>query len=155
MIDLFIFLGVLAVGFVFGQINERSHFADLRRRERRLANVLAFATRYPPDMSRPHECYLVTGSVVIASDYFKQFVAGLRTLVGGRLTSYESLFDRARREAVLRMKADALVKGCRLVINLKLESSNIGTGTRNSMPMVEVLAYGTALRPSDLLPPSV
>jgi uncharacterized protein YbjQ (UPF0145 family) len=46
----------------------------------------------------------VSGSVVVSVDYFKRFLAGLRTLVGGRVTSYETLLDRARREAILRCK---------------------------------------------------
>ncbi|MFT6733724.1 MAG: hypothetical protein ACJAS9_001914 [Polaribacter sp.] len=37
-------------------------------------------------------------------DYFKRFLAGLRNIFGGRVVTYESLVDRARREAILRMK---------------------------------------------------
>ena len=43
---------------------------------------------------------LVAGSVVISEDYFKRIVSSLQSLFGGRLRSYESLVDRARREAV-------------------------------------------------------
>jgi uncharacterized protein YbjQ (UPF0145 family) len=129
-------------------VKEQRHYQSIRRRERELARVLAFATRFPPDPGAPRECVLVTGSVVVASDYFKQFVTGLRTLIGGRMAAYESLLDRARREAVLRMKADAVRHGCNLILNVKLESTNVGGGMRGGLPAMEVFAYGTALKPA-------
>ena len=108
MSDLILFLVLLTLGYVFGQWNERRHFASIRRREKAYAKVLAFATRYPPDIATAQDYLLVTGSVVVGSDYFKQVVAGLKTLFGGRLTSYELLLDRARREAMLRMRGKLL-----------------------------------------------
>ena len=47
---------------------------------------------------------LVQGSAVISIDYFKRMLAALRNIVGGEVKSYETLVDRARREATLRMK---------------------------------------------------
>ena len=151
MFELILFLVLLGLGYFVGQWNERRHFASIRLRERQYAKVLAFATRYPPDVARPQACLLVAGSVVVGSDYFKQFVAGLKTLIGGRLTSYESLLDRARREAILRMKMEAQRLGSQLIVNVKFETTNIGGGHGQSMPIVQVIAYGTALKPLDIL----
>lgn len=147
MNDIFVFLVLLTLGYVFGQWNERRHYASIRTREKAYAKVLAFATRYPPDVAAAQDCVLVSGSVVVGSDYFKQIVAGLKTLFGGRLTSYETLLDRARREAVLRMKRVAMRKGYLMVINVKFETTNIGSATGRGLPIVQVIAYGTALRP--------
>ena len=61
-------------------------------------------------------------------------------------TSYESLLDRGRREAVLRMKDQARRAGAGSVFNVKLETVSIFKGRENSVGSVEVLAYGTALR---------
>lgn len=146
MSDLILFLILLTLGYVFGQWHERRHYASIRMREKQYANVLAFATRYPPDVAKAQDCILVSGSVVVGSDYFKQIVAGLKTLFGGRLTSYETLLDRARREAILRMKREAMRKGYMLVVNVKFDTANIA-GAAQGMPMVQVIAYGTALRP--------
>ena len=77
-------------------------------------------------------------------DSFKKFVAGLRDLVGGRVSSYESLLERARREALLRMKAEARALGAQSVWNVRLETSSITKGGKG-VSAVEVLAYGTAL----------
>lgn len=145
--ELVLFVVLLALGYSVGRVKEKRHYQSIRRRERELAGVLAFGIRFPPDPHTPRECVLVTGSVVVGSDYFKQFVTGLRTLIGGRMAAYESLLDRARREAVLRMKADAARHGASLILNVKLESTNVGGGMRGGLPAMEVFAYGTALKP--------
>jgi len=143
-----VFLVLLALGYFVGRWKEHAHYASIRKREAQYANVLAFAVRYPPDVVTPQDCRLVSGSVVISSDYFKQFVAGLRTLIGGQLSSYESLLDRARREATLRMKAEAQRFGSTLVINVKIESTTVSGGMRKGLPAMEVMTYGTALKPA-------
>ena len=90
--------------------------------------------------------FLVHGAVVVSADYFKTFIAGLRNLFGGRFRSYETLMERARREALLRLKADARRKGAKTVICVRFETTSISTGWA---PAMEVLAYGTALVPDD------
>ena len=89
--------------------------------------------------------YLVQGSAVISIDYFKRLLAGLRNLVGGRISAYESLLDRARREALLRMKESA--PDASMIINVRLENAAIGmSAQQGNLGSVEVLAYGTAVK---------
>lgn len=147
-LKLFIFLFLLALGFFSGRLLEQRHYRSIRAREKQLANVAAFAIRFPPNLVDQQECRLVTGAVVVSSDYFKQFVAGLRNLVGGRFHGYETLLDRARREAVLRMKQDAKQAGYSLIVNVKLENTSISGGRKGKIPSFELFAYGTALRPA-------
>jgi len=78
-------------------------------------------------------------------DFFKRFLSSLRNLIGGRVRAYETLLDRARREAILRMKEEAIAHGAHMIFNLKVETSSIHKGRRNAVGSVEVLAYGTAL----------
>jgi uncharacterized protein YbjQ (UPF0145 family) len=146
--ELALFLFLLALGFFAGRFLEARHYRSIRKREKSLAKVLTFASRFPPNMVEQQECRLVTGCVVISSDYFKQFVAGLRNLVGGRFRGYETLLDRARREAILRMKEDARRNGYSLIVNVRLENTSISGGRQGAMPSFELFAYGTALRPS-------
>jgi uncharacterized protein YbjQ (UPF0145 family) len=146
--QLILFLVLLAVGFFSGRLLERRHYASIRSREKALKKVLAFATRYPPNLVDAQECRLVCGTVVISSDYFKQFVASLRNLVGGRFRGYESLFDRARREAILRMKEEAKRAGFDLIVNVKFESTALSAGRQGGVPAFEIFAYGTAIRPA-------
>ena len=110
----------------------------------RLNALPAIASRFPP--SEPvYDQALVIGSVVVSVDYFKRFVAALRNIFGGRVTPYETLLDRARREAMLRMKAQAQALGAEMVFNIKYETASISKGATQTIGSVEVLAYGTAL----------
>lgn len=143
--DFFIFLLLFVVGYIFGRIAEASHYRSIRAREKELAGVLVFSNRFPPNQSQPREAVLVAGSVVISDDYFKHAVAGLQTFFGGRLRSYEALVDRARREAVLRMKAEAVRYHSKLIINVKFQTYAVPG--KSAMGAVELLAYGTALAP--------
>jgi uncharacterized protein YbjQ (UPF0145 family) len=146
LIDLAIVVVLLAVGYFVGQGIERRHYASIRLRERRYRDVLAFPMRFAPDPLTPQRVFLVHGAVVVSADYFKTFVAGFRNLVGGRFRSYETLMERARREALLRMKADARSRGARLIVCVRIETTSIASGWA---PSIEVLAYGTALVPLD------
>ncbi|QJR14759.1 YbjQ family protein [Usitatibacter palustris] len=142
----FMFLFLLALGFGVGRFLEANHYASIRQRETAYASVLLFGSRFPPDMATRQDCQLVTGHVVISSDYFKKFVFGLRSFIGGRSRGYETLLDRGRREATLRMKTEARRLGSKLIVNVKYESTSI-SGNRGAVPAFEILAYGTALIP--------
>lgn len=145
MEQLIIFCSLLLIGYGFGQYNEKRHFRSIKMRERAYRNIIAFSTKTaPPDFTG--ESQLVTGSVVVSIDYFKRIAAGLRSLFGGRIGAYESLVERARREALLRMKEDAKSKGSNMIINVKLETASISKNAQQNIGAVEVIAYGTALR---------
>jgi len=147
MYDLIVLASLLALGYFFGQYFEKKHYKSIIKREAKYRNVVVIASRIPPASEKPDASILVTGSVVISVDYFKRFLASLRTLVGGRVVSYESLLDRARREAILRMKQKARSLGADKVFNLKLETASISKNARGGVGSIEVLAYGTALVP--------
>ena len=141
MIEIILFVTFMIFGFVFGRIAEKRHFKSLIKRELEANSLPAIASKYPPE-DKPYKQHLVTGGVVIASDYFKSFTAGLINIFGGRVTPFESLLDRARREAILRMKDNASQLNAEYVFNVKFETSRIAIGR---MGAIEVLAYGTAM----------
>lgn len=140
--NLWVVLVPLVLGYGVGRWLERRHYASIREREQKLRHVVALNTRYVPEGVAAASAQLVAGGVVISSDYFKTFVAGLRSLVGGRFRGYETLLERARREALLRLKAQAEAAGSTLVIGVRFETTHIAG---SSTPSVEVLAFGTAL----------
>lgn len=142
--------GLFVVGYFAGALAERKHFASLRKRElsSRSMVVCNFA---PQGQGKVQASTLVTGSVVVSLDYFKRVLAGLRLIFGGRVKSFETLLDRARREAILRMKEQALAKGYESIINVRIETSSIASkGAQKGTAGVEVLAFGTALKSSPL-----
>ena len=149
MADIITFLVLMSLGYGFGQYFERRHYRSIRKREEELKNILIVQTKIPPpSLTTNHDQFLVGGNVVISVDYFKRFVAGLRNLIGGRVTPYETLIDRARREAILRMKEEAMESGAKIILNVKYEMCSIYKGKRNQIGSVEAFAYGTAFSPT-------
>ncbi|MCF6189633.1 MAG: YbjQ family protein [Cocleimonas sp.] len=136
---------LVSLGYFFGRRAEGKHFKQLIERESEMNALPAMASRMPPSDGK-YDQFLVSGSVVIANDYFKVFVAGLRNFFGGNMSTYETLLDRARREAVLRMKDKAKALGAEMVFNVKYEASNISGQYSKKLPIIEVHAYGTALK---------
>ena len=132
------------IGLVAGSAIERRHYRSIREREQALKHVLLFNEKRPPLTVSGQPFYIVQGSVVVSSDYFKNLAAGLRSIFGGRLTSYETLLDRARREAVLRMKQQAHERGAHMVVNVLFETSTLNQNDPGSIVSCEVLVYGTA-----------
>jgi len=98
----------------------------------------------PPTLRVKH-AELVTGNVAISLDFFKRILASLRNIFGGRVKSFESLLDRARRKAIIRMKLKARAQGATLIYNLRLETASIVKSAGSIMGSVEVVAYGTAI----------
>lgn len=139
---------MLGFTFLIGSSIERSHFRSLQWREKASRAFPVLNLRQVPEGWHVRESTLVTGNVVISVDYFKRWLAGLRILVGGNVTSYEPLMDRARREAVMRLKEEAHSRGFDAVINLRLITTNIGSSNSDNKGTtgVEVIAYGTAIR---------
>jgi len=138
-------LVLLLLGYFFGRYFEKKHFQSIVKREAELANVLVIASKHTTASDSNKPGMMVTGSVVISVDYFKRFLAMLRSIFGGRLTSYETLLDRARREAILRMKQEARAMNADRIFNIKLETASISKNASGNIGSVEVLAYGTAL----------
>lgn len=138
-------LVLLVLGYFFGRYFEKKHFESIIQREAELANIVVIASKHTTPSDSAKQGTMVTGSVVISVDYFKRFLAMLRTIFGGRVTAYETLLDRARREAILRMKQEAKAMNAGRIFNIKLETASISKNASGNIGSVEVLAYGTAL----------
>jgi uncharacterized protein YbjQ (UPF0145 family) len=139
-----LFLILMTVGYAAGRMAEKKHYQSIETREQQFLSLPTVTLKHAPANGREvKKVTLVSGSVVISVDYFKRFLAGLRNFFGGRVTSYESLIDRARREAILRMKE--MSKGADIIMNLRLETSSISKGRKKAIGSIEVLAYGTAI----------
>ena len=83
---------------------------------------------------------LVKGTVVQSKNVGKDFMAGMKTLVGGEITGYTQMLNEARQIAIKRMVDEAKELGADAVIDIKYGSSQIMAGA------AEVIAYGTAVK---------
>lgn len=145
MYDILVFIILMMLGYFVGRYLEKRHYDSIRAREQGLMRLPASDIRKPLDPERVAKARFVSGNVVISVDYFKRFMAGLYNLVGGKVSSYESLIDRARREAILRMKESA--EGADEIINVRIETCAISQNSRRgTVGSIEVYAYGTALK---------
>jgi len=136
------------VSGIVGAVIGRRHYRSIREREAATIGLPAVTWRTDNSGRAVAAARLVTASVVISHDNFKRFLAQLRKIFGGRLRSYESLLDRARREAVLRLKEQC--PDAHIVLNLRLDTANIAsTQGKKGIGAIEVVASGTAVRYAD------
>lgn len=140
------------VGLIIGNILERRHFASIRAREAALqTRVFTYNENNIPAGTDVAQLRLIAGSVVISVDAFKRLAAKLHSFFGGRLTAYESLMDRARREAILRMREKADAVGATMIFGVRLETSAINDGDPKRTTGLELIAYGTAVIPHNVV----
>ena len=83
---------------------------------------------------------IAKGSVVQSKNFGKDFMAGMKTLVGGEIESYTQMLTEARQIATKRMVDDAEAMGADAVIGIRYASASVMQGA------AEITAYGTAVR---------
>jgi uncharacterized protein YbjQ (UPF0145 family) len=139
------FIILMMLGYGFGTWAESRHYKSIEKREIYYQKLPTIGLKHPlPQPGRVVKVQLAAGHVVISVDYFKRFLAALRNIFGGRISAYETLVDRARREATLRMKESC--PGATQIINVRLETASLSKNTRKgSIGSIEVFAYGTAI----------
>lgn len=83
---------------------------------------------------------IVKGSIVQTKNFGRDFMAGIKTLVGGEVREYAEMLNQARQMAVKRMVDEAAALNADAVINVRYASSSVMQGA------AEVIAYGTAVK---------
>ena len=83
---------------------------------------------------------LVKGTVVQSKNFGKDFMAGMKTLVGGEIVGYTEMLTEARQIATKRMVDEAESMGADAIVNIRYGSSAVMQGA------AEVVAYGTAVK---------
>ena len=82
---------------------------------------------------------VVRGLVVRSRSIVGTIGAGLQTLIGGNITLYTQLCEKARADAFQLLLEHASEMGANAVIGLRYDANEVATG------VTEVLAYGTAV----------
>ncbi len=83
---------------------------------------------------------VVKGTIVLTKNLGRDFMAGMKTLVGGELTGYTEMLNEARQIATKRMVDEAEKLEADAVINVRYGSSSLMQGA------AEVIVYGTAVK---------
>ena len=95
---------------------------------------------YVPGREIAEALGIVKGATVQSKNFGRDFMAGMKTLVGGEIVGYTEMLTEARQIATKRMVDEAAALGADAVINVRFGSSSIMQGA------AEVVAYGTAVR---------
>lgn len=83
---------------------------------------------------------LVRGTVVYSKNFGKDFMAGIKTLVGGEIAGYTEMLNEARAIATKRMVDQAEELEADAIVNIRYGSSSLMQGA------AEIVAYGTAVK---------
>ena len=83
---------------------------------------------------------LVKGTVVQSKNFGKDFMAGMKGLLGGEIVGYTEMLQEARQIATKRMVNEAEALGAEAILNIRYGSSSVMQGA------AEVIVYGTAVR---------
>ena len=134
-----IFIVLFSVGWAVGRHVEKKHLAELVEQERRLQHITMDTNKFAQSS---YSGTLITSNVVISHDYFKFVLANIQNFFGGRLSSYETITERARREAIVRLKRQADKIGATHIMGVRLSTTELGM----QGGMVEVFAYATAVK---------
>lgn len=83
---------------------------------------------------------IVKGQIVQSKNIGRDFMAGMKTIVGGEISSYTEMISIARQMATKRMVDEAKNLGADAIINVRYGSSAVMNGA------AEIIAYGTAVK---------
>ena len=83
---------------------------------------------------------IVKGTIVQSKNLGRDFMAGMKSLVGGEIVGYTEMLTEARQLATKRMVDEAEALGADAIIGVRYGSSQVMDGA------AEVLAYGTAVK---------
>lgn len=134
-------LGIGVLGWITATLLERRHNARMTEREKLLDGVRVCTTKQAGPLAQ--EGIMITGSVVVAHDFFRTIIIQLRKLIGGNIKPYERLVTRGRREAFIRLREEAVLRGFDRVVNIRFDSAHV---SGRFLSAVEMVVYGTGIK---------
>ena len=129
-------------GWLIASWFERHHLRSLSDREATLQHIRINTSKHHGPCE-PEACTLLIGSVVVAHDYFRTLIIVIRRFIGGNISPYERLVQRGRREALIRLKEEADLRGIDKVINIRFGTTTVAG---RFLHAIEMVAYGTGIR---------
>jgi uncharacterized protein YbjQ (UPF0145 family) len=141
--DILFLIVLLCVAFFWGSHVEKSHYKSISEREKQLPPIPVILTNHRQPLENVASVKMISGNVVVGADYFKTTLSGLVNFFGGNIATLESVMERARREAVLRAKYQAL--DADFIADLRYETTEVSGGEQKESLKVEAYAYATAI----------
>lgn len=135
-------VGLGVAGWLLAVWFERRHLRSISARETPLQHISVNTSKHLP-ACEPEASTLLIGSVVVAHDYFRTLIITIRKLIGGNIRHYERLVERGRREALIRLKEEADLRGLDKIVNVRFGTSTI---SGRFLHAIEMVAYGTGIK---------
>ena len=110
---------LITFGYLTGTYREKRHYKSIRKREVETLYLPMVTMSAKQSLPEAKETKLLISCVVISVDSFKRASAALRHVVGGHIIVYETLLDRGRREALLRLKEQTMEWGATQILNVR------------------------------------
>lgn len=83
---------------------------------------------------------IAKGTIVQSKNFGRDFMAAIKTLVGGEISGYTEMLNEARQLATKRMVDEATALGADAIVGVRYSSSAVMQGA------AEIVAYGTAVK---------
>ena len=135
-------VSVGVAGWVLATWLERRHCKSMGKREIPLQPIQVNTAKNVPSCE-PEGVTLLIGSVVVAHDYFRTLLIFFRKIIGGNIRPYERLVQRGRREALIRLKEEADLRGIDKVVNVRFTTSTV---SGRFLHAIEMVVYGTGVK---------
>jgi uncharacterized protein YbjQ (UPF0145 family) len=103
------------------------------------SDFIVVTTNYVPGMKIKKVMGPAFGLIVRSRGVGGNFVAQLRTIVGGEIHEYTKMLSDAREDAIVRLIDHAKKLGANAVVSMSFDSADLG------QIMTEIVAYGTAV----------
>lgn len=128
---------------------KKNYVYNLEMRERRYEDMPVYNIPKAINNNNVKFSRLIVGSAVFTLDFGRRFHAYLDYVSGGKLRYYEELIEVGRREAIQKIKEQAI--GYNYITNIKFSTNNIGKPSHRkySQGIIEVVATGTAIKTYD------
>jgi uncharacterized protein YbjQ (UPF0145 family) len=140
---------LLVVGWYWGTRRAQFHLATLEARERELAHIFITNSKHftSPSETPGRDPRMITTQLVWGVDRFQTFLAAFVQFFGGEVSSVGDVMARVRREAIVRMKAEAQAAGYNALANLRLDTAEIGDDPQRRQDLkIALLGSATAYR---------
>ncbi|MBD62122.1 hypothetical protein CL645_04635 [bacterium] len=148
IIGQFIWLIFCFIFWLAAKVKEEKYLKSLREEEPEYSDVQILSTVDSARSLEAKDCCLCSTQIVLAIDPGKQFIAYVLGMVGGKIDVYQKVLHMARRKAKLNLKKQARENNSKLIMNYRMETSNIfaNSGSEGQSSAVEVFAYGTIVK---------
>ena len=110
------------------------------------AEMLLTTETYPSGLVITDRLEIVTAECVYGMNIFKEFMAGITDLVGGRSATTQKLFRDARKAVLQELREEAFSVGANAVIGVNIQYSQLSA---KETAMLMVTATGTAVQISN------